>query len=87
MTKEEYMVFHEQLLKKLNKLTNLCKATNRTSKNGDDERERILPEFPLTTVDQLENFEELLKKSSQARDSYVRIIQDLILLLLKYNKK
>ena len=79
LTEKRYKKYHEQIIRKLNRLASLAWAAE--TKNND-ENEKILPEFPLKTKEEVDDFEALLEQSKEARDAYVRIKLFYMLLLL-----
>ena len=72
LTEARYKKYHEQIIKKLNRLAKTSLARAAETKD-DNENENILPEFPFKTKEEVDDFEALLKQSKEARDAYVRV--------------
>ena len=70
MTEERFQPYFKCLKNKLNHLINLMQDRGIAVEN---EEENLLPNFPLRTVLQLEQFEMNLVDSSETQKQYVRL--------------
>jgi len=70
MTEERFQKYYKGLNTKLNHIINLLK--DRSTDMQVDEGENLLPNFPLRTVQEFEEFEENLVTSLELQKLYVR---------------